>query len=758
MDLLKLGSEMIRNEALLLLIEISKTNVELQKVIAYESGFENLLTIIESEGLSNGGIVVQDCLSLINNLLSGNTSNQNHFREMGCIKRLVEILKLDASDYWTMSDDKKDNILLTLTAISALLSSPSSVQISADLVNSSLATQPPSAPPSSSTSSSSVTSQPKIVTPSSLIKPTSSIQSTQTHFSACPGLSRVIELALSAIKAPAIRIKALWVLGDLIFCHTNNTTFLEQHDFKASHGPGRISALLKITQTLFFSKVPMESLAALHVLKCYFHENPAAQRLFAATITSPHHAPGHTAHSHTVPTLAQLAEESYPARIMVGYLLSWESHKDFVKTFYAAMSLSYILNGNTGVKEQLLKIPFEQVIPNVPIENLLSKLVKWLLQAIQINAELPVLVAFFRCLAAWIEDCPLAANHFRANSANVAFLANMINSSATTVHIAGLAAHLYGLALDPTAPAAAEALEKTSTFLSRLEMLRKTPEFVSAERGGPHAIEAESNLPFYDSSFALSYLKQMAQILFNTSNTKTLGTPVSIPQTTAPHASAQLPPQAAATHVVHSAPMTANILQPISGEKPLFEPIPPKSAPPAGLVANPPTTGATGANVQTFTQKPSTAVNGNGHANGTHHHHAENGPVKSNNAHIHPEMEEMKRQLAILQQEKQAWFQEKKALETQLHTAHSHINHLQAQLQASTRQNQEMSLQLQTSASGQLSATGDSNKYETLKMEYEELNAAHEDLLVLLGETQDELDMIKSNLPQQHRDGSEDLL
>ena len=52
-----------------------------QKIVAFENAFERLLNIVSVEGNSDGGIIVEDCLSLLLNLLRNNLSNQNFFRE-----------------------------------------------------------------------------------------------------------------------------------------------------------------------------------------------------------------------------------------------------------------------------------------------------------------------------------------------------------------------------------------------------------------------------------------------------------------------------------------------------------------------------------------------------------------------------------------------------------------------------------------------------------------------------------------------------
>lgn len=69
-DLLDDRREIIRNgkslfptvEGLLLLISLTQSNAEIQKIVAFENAFDRLLGIILNEGATDGGIVVQDCL------------------------------------------------------------------------------------------------------------------------------------------------------------------------------------------------------------------------------------------------------------------------------------------------------------------------------------------------------------------------------------------------------------------------------------------------------------------------------------------------------------------------------------------------------------------------------------------------------------------------------------------------------------------------------------------------------------------------
>lgn len=55
MDLLLDPREVIRNDTLLLLVFLTKSNANIQKIVAFENAFDRILEIISSEGYSDGG-------------------------------------------------------------------------------------------------------------------------------------------------------------------------------------------------------------------------------------------------------------------------------------------------------------------------------------------------------------------------------------------------------------------------------------------------------------------------------------------------------------------------------------------------------------------------------------------------------------------------------------------------------------------------------------------------------------------------------
>ena len=115
MDFLGSEHEVLRNEALLLLVGLARVSADIQKIVVFEGAFERALAIarhapvatptirpqipaakpslflsrsatfphclcVREEGGAEGGIVVQDCLELLNNLLRTSATNQLMFR------------------------------------------------------------------------------------------------------------------------------------------------------------------------------------------------------------------------------------------------------------------------------------------------------------------------------------------------------------------------------------------------------------------------------------------------------------------------------------------------------------------------------------------------------------------------------------------------------------------------------------------------------------------------------------------------------
>lgn len=130
-------------KAILLLINLTKTNGNIQKIVAFESGFDRAMEIIESEGsVLRGGVIVEDCLNLLINLLQTNYSNQSFFKEANFIKVICKYLDLNEDNKSEAADEgassagwsaqKCKNLSLLLKLIRCLVAPSNQQQIISD--------------------------------------------------------------------------------------------------------------------------------------------------------------------------------------------------------------------------------------------------------------------------------------------------------------------------------------------------------------------------------------------------------------------------------------------------------------------------------------------------------------------------------------------------------------------------------------------------------------------------------------------------
>ncbi|ORZ40659.1 hypothetical protein BCR44DRAFT_1423535 [Catenaria anguillulae PL171] len=89
MDLLNETREAVRTETILFLVALTRSNTEIQKIVAFQNAFDLLFHLLQSDPTVDP-VTGHDCLQLIHNLMRLNPSNQNLFRESGCVPKLGE--------------------------------------------------------------------------------------------------------------------------------------------------------------------------------------------------------------------------------------------------------------------------------------------------------------------------------------------------------------------------------------------------------------------------------------------------------------------------------------------------------------------------------------------------------------------------------------------------------------------------------------------------------------------------------------------
>lgn len=102
---------------MLLLKELTSGNSEIQKAVAFGGTFDLLFSIMEEENMNNGGIIVQDCLQVINSLLSDRVTSKL-FIEL--LHKFPTLLTLEGSDIYLLTEDKAAILSIALETVSIL--------------------------------------------------------------------------------------------------------------------------------------------------------------------------------------------------------------------------------------------------------------------------------------------------------------------------------------------------------------------------------------------------------------------------------------------------------------------------------------------------------------------------------------------------------------------------------------------------------------------------------------------------------------
>ncbi|CAD6192907.1 unnamed protein product [Caenorhabditis auriculariae] len=129
-DIVHDNREIIRNEAILMLCELSRSNAQIQQLLAYDNLFVLLFDVVDTEPLDS--IVIEDCLFVTLNLLRKNAMNQQLFRENNLIARLGTILHSflygaegetdEAVDTGEWAKQRTANVIFLLQIVRALVS------------------------------------------------------------------------------------------------------------------------------------------------------------------------------------------------------------------------------------------------------------------------------------------------------------------------------------------------------------------------------------------------------------------------------------------------------------------------------------------------------------------------------------------------------------------------------------------------------------------------------------------------------------
>lgn len=400
MDML-MDREVIRNEALLLLTYLTRDAEEIQKIVVFEGAFEKIFSIIKEEGGSDGGVVVQDCLELLNNLLRNNESNQILLRETMGFDPLISILKLRGSAY-SFTQQKTINLLSALETIKLLIVRGSEADPGKDAH--------------------------KLTNKTVLVQK--------------KALDNLLMLGIESQWAPvAVRCAALRCISDVIAAHPKNRDVLASQVL--GEEPQVEAALNSILRIILRTSSMQEFLAADRIFNSFCEKNPDGQTMLTSTLIpqpqSMSHAP-----------LEEDVNMSFGSMLLRGLTLG-ESDGDLEVCCRAASVLSHILMDNLQCKERVLRIELEAPMPSLgAAEPLMHRMVRYLALASSMKNKDGtgkagyIQLIILKLLVTWLADCPNAVHCFLDSRPHLTYLLELVSNPSVTVCIRGLAAVLLG--------------------------------------------------------------------------------------------------------------------------------------------------------------------------------------------------------------------------------------------------------------------------------------------------------------------------
>ncbi|KAI3991855.1 hypothetical protein MKX01_012800 [Papaver californicum] len=452
MDML-MSREAIRNEALLLLTYLTHEAEEIQKIVVFEGAFEKIFTIIQDEGGAEGGVVVEDCLVLLNNLLHC-LSNQRLLRETTGFEHLISILVLE-SRVSKFSKQKTSNLLRALEIIELLLVGGPAAESGND--------------------------------PNRM--------SNQTVLFQKKLMDELLMLGVENQRAAvSLRCSALRCIGYLVVGHRKNLdTFASK---LLGEEPNVEPALNSILRILLRGSTAQEFVAADFVFRCFCEKNSDGQGLLASTMIPQPQTMLHT-------PLEEDINLSFGSMLLRGLTVS-ETDGDLETSCRASSVLSHILMDNIQCKEKVLRVEVEAPIPSLGAqEPLMHRIVKYLaLSSIKFKdgnhktsaRDSYIQPVILKLLVTWLADFPDAVQCFLVLRPHLTYLLELVSNLSVSVCTKGLAAillgecFLYNKSVDKSKDASlvvdviSEKVGLTS-YLLKLEDLQKSCVFTSRKAG-----------------------------------------------------------------------------------------------------------------------------------------------------------------------------------------------------------------------------------------------------------------------------------
>lgn len=458
--------DIIRNEGLVVLSDLTRSSSELQKIFVFEDVFGKIFNMIHGDGgLTQGGIVVQDCLSLLANLIRFNISNQTYFTKMEYPGQFVRLLPggkktkkargvVEEEDDWVSPQSDKN--------VWGLL----------------------------------------IIMRMFLVKGSAATPQNQTAFVQYGIVRQLLNIAFDPATAMLIKVEALSTCADLIRGNPRMQEGFAQEQVRPFVQPAIngavtpnsvanvyvIEALLNLVLTPASNDLFEMRSAGADCIKAYFHHHPQICEHFLNRAIGGHEAGDETQNALTI--------------LMEG---SQVSPGDPYRIWFAATLIFDLIFDNLQAKHTLMQVKEGDAESGEEVVTCIQTLTANLIASLQLEEDERISIAYLMLLLGWLFEDAAAVDDFLGEASSLQSLVQAVlrPGSDQTIN-RGLCAALLGTIYEFStrdSPVPRRQLQDTLTgklgrekYLNAITELRNHPlirDFeVLPQRGG-----GEGNLP-----------------------------------------------------------------------------------------------------------------------------------------------------------------------------------------------------------------------------------------------------------------------
>jgi len=398
----------VRTEGLVVLRDLSRSSAELQKLFVFEDAFTKVFNILHADGgLIQGGVVVQDCLSLLATLVRFNVSNQTNIREMGHVAKFAALLpgskkpkkariSTEENDDWVSPQSEKN--IWGLLSIMRMF----------------------------------------------LVKGAAGTLQNQNVFHQNGLLRQLLDIAFDPAAAMPIRTEALNTCADLIRGNPRLQEDFAQEQVRPIPGPdtnGVISsdgsALVYVIEALLNLVLSLSSpdlfdlrTAGCECIKAYFYNHMQIREHFLNRAIGGHEEGDATANALTI--------------LMAGPQHSPAS--DPYRIWFASILIYHLISNDYQAKDNLMGVKEGDAENGEEVITCIQTLTANLIASLQLGEDERIPVAYLMLLTGWLFEDAAAVDDFLGEASSLQSLVQVVlTPGSDRVVIRGLCAALLGI-------------------------------------------------------------------------------------------------------------------------------------------------------------------------------------------------------------------------------------------------------------------------------------------------------------------------